>query len=94
MAGTLTTSTSQELSTSGMPVVVYGVTIVSDVANAGLLIMRGGVNGDADPVMALTGTVNDTLVVPWPDIGVMFPNGCYLDMDGHVVSATITFKRV
>ena len=93
MPGSITTSTSQELSTSGMPVAVYGVTIVSD-GTPGLLIMRNGINADADVLLTFTGVANSSFDIPWPDIGAVFPNGCYLDIDGHVTSVTVSFERI
>lgn len=82
-----------ELSTSGMPVVLYSVSINSN-GSAGLVILRNGTSAGADVLLSLTGVANEGISVPLNEDGLMFPNGCYMDIDGNVESVTISFERI
>lgn len=82
-----------ELSTSGMPVVLYDVSINSN-ESAGLVILRNGTSADADVLLSFTGTASEGISIPLNEDGVMFPNGCYVDIDGNVESVTISFQRI
>jgi hypothetical protein len=68
--------------TSGKPHVVYGVNIISD-GTAGVVNLRNGAAVGADIVIALTGTANKGVWFNFED-GLMFPAGCYCDVDAHV----------
>lgn len=81
------------LGTSGTPVAVYGVNIISD-GTAGVVILRDGTAGSGDVRISLTGTASKGVYIDIPG-GIVFPTGCYVDIDAHVTpSCTVVFEQL
>lgn len=91
--GTKTVSADAELSTSGQPVVVFSVSIVSGAGGDGQVILRNGTDGSGTALLPLAGTQSQTVTIPLGDKGLMFPNGCFIDLDANVTQVTVTYER-
>lgn len=81
------------LDTSGQAVAVYGINIISD-GTAGDVNLRSGTAVTGDIIMTLTGTASTGVYIDL-GAGVVFPTGCYVDIDAHVTpSCTLVYERI
>jgi len=82
------------ITTAGTPVAVYGVNITSD-GTAGAVLLRNGSTVSGTLIMTLLGTASKTVHVNFGGVGVVFPDGCFVDVDAHVTpSCTVIYERV
>lgn len=81
------------LGTSGAASIVYGVNIISD-GTAGVVILRNGTTVSGTAVLTLTGTASKGVYFDFA-AGVVFPDGCFVDIDVHVTpSCTIIYEQI
>ncbi len=74
---------------SGVPVVVYGVNIVSGAGGFGRLILRNGTTTGGTAVITIDGTASKGTLFDFGGAGVVFPAGCFADMDANVTTFTV-----
>ena len=94
MAGYKHVTADGEVSTSGQPVVIYDVQIVSGAGGAGSVILRNGTDSGGTAILTLTGTVSKGDNFPMGEVGVLFPGGCFLDLDANAAEVTVTYERI
>jgi len=79
---------------AGTPISLFGVNITSD-GTAGVVILRNGSTVSGTAVLTLLGEANKTVHRDFSGTGVVFPNGCFVDIDAHVTpSCTVIFEKV
>ena len=82
------------ITTAGTPVAVYGVNITSD-GTAGSVILRNGKTVAGTVILTFLGTANKTVTVDFGGVGVVFPDGCFVDISANVTpSCTVIYERV
>lgn len=81
------------ISASGVPVIVYGVNMVSG-ATAGVLILRNGTSASATAVIQVNGVISQGVTKTFGKDGVVFPSGCFADLDTNVTQYTVFFEKV
>lgn len=74
---------------SGVPMVVYGVNIVSGAGGFGRVILRNGTTAGGTAVITLDGTASKGTLFDFGGTGVVFPAGCFADLDTNVDAMTI-----
>lgn len=79
---------------SGVPVVVYGVNIVSGAGGAGRVILRNGTSTGGTAVITLDGTASTGTLFHFGGTGIVFPAGCFADMDTNVTSFTVIAEKL
>ena len=85
-----TTATSDSVvGVSGAPTVVYGLNIVSGGGGAGRVILRNGATTGGTAVITLDGTTSKGVQFDFGGNGVVFPAGCFADLDTNVSAMTI-----
>ena len=70
------------IGTAGMPIRVYDVTSISDAVGASIIYLRNG-TADTDVIEIQLDTAAASKCKTWTSpCGILFPNGCYADVDG------------
>lgn len=82
------------LSTSGEPVAVYGVYILSGAGGGGVVNLRTGTAVGGAIIIQEKGTTSQGKAFPYGGKGIVFPSGCYVDVDANVTQVTVTFQRL
>jgi hypothetical protein len=81
------------VNTAGDPVVIYGVTIVS-TGTAGVVLLRNGDTVAGTVILTLNGTVSTDKTIDFGGVGIVFPDGCFVDIDANVTSCTVVYEKV
>lgn len=74
---------------SGKPTRVYSLTWLSDTT-AGYVALRNGTGTDGTIYFYDDGVASKTEIANWTQ-GLLFPSGCYCDVDANVTSAVVEF---
>lgn len=77
---------------SGKPIRVFALNFLSD-GTAGVLILRNGTTASDTVFVTENGVVSSGKTVQYGTVGVLFPSGCFLDVDTHVTGGVISFAR-
>jgi len=76
---------------SGQATRVYNITWLSGTT-AGYVALRNGTGTASDIYFYLDGTASKSKVQNWHN-GLLFPSGCYCDIDANVTSAMLEFSN-
>ena len=81
------------LGTSGSPVVVYGVNMISDTT-AGVVVLRNGTTTGGTLIVSVTGTISTGTYHDFGG-GIVFPAGCFVDITANVTpSCTVVYEKI
>ena len=96
MIGTTTTvnvgSTDAAVGTSGAPCRVFQKTVLSD-GTAGVCLLRNGTSASGAIWVNTTNTINKSVTVNFGEEGILFPGGCFADVDAHCIATLITYRN-
>lgn len=84
-------SGSAAIGTSGKAVTIHGVNFVSGAP--GLVILRNGTSASGTAIINQLGTAGVGTTFTY-EPGIVFPAGCYADIDGNVSQATVWYEKV
>lgn len=92
-AGTqvIASGTDAPLGSSGIAVRVYTVHVISD-GTAGVVSLRNGTSSSATAFVTETGTINTGKTINFGTQGMLFPAGCFVDVDAHCVGGIVTYN--
>lgn len=79
----------QSVGTAGRPIRVFSLSVTSD-GTAGVAILRNGTTTGGTAFTQLDGTISKTVIQNWNE-GLLFPLGCFADVDSHCVQNTVGF---
>lgn len=82
------------VSTSGEPVAVYGIHILSGAGGGGVVILRDGTSTAGTAIITEEGTASQGVTFHFGGVGVVFPSGCFADVDANVTSVSVFYKRL
>lgn len=82
------------LSASGEPVAIYGVHITSGAGGGGVVNLRSGTAVTDTIIIKEQGVASEGKSASYGGLGIVFPSGCYVDVDANVTSVAVTFKRL
>ena len=83
------TTTDAIVGASGKPIRVYDVTMVSG-GTASKVILRNGTTTGGTPQLQIDGVINQQ--VSWSSTnGLLFPDGCFADVDANTVALTVSW---
>lgn len=82
------------LNTSGEPVAIYGVNILSGAGGGGVVNLRSGTAVSGAIVIQEKGTASQGKSFSYGGKGIVFPSGCYVDVDANVTAVAVSFKRL
>lgn len=77
---------------SGSEVIVHGINFTSG-GTAGVVILRNGTSASATAVIQENGIISSSKTQLYKP-GIVFPAGCFVDIDANVSSATIFYEAV
>ncbi len=94
-AGTqaIASGTDAAIGTSGRAVRVFTLHLISD-GTATVSSLRNGTSASATIYVTETGTINTGKTINYGDEGMLFPAGCFLDVDTHATGGIVTFNYV
>lgn len=75
---------------SGKPCRVFSIGVISD-GTAGVCILRNGTTTGGTAVLQIDGTINKMSTPVDFANGLLFPAGCFADVDAHCVGGFISF---
>jgi len=79
---------------AGIPVIVYGINILSSEGGGGLAVLGDGEDSGASAIISIHGSeASIDEYFHLGDRGIFFPNGCYVDIDDNVSSCTVVYRR-
>ena len=81
------------LGASGVPVVVYGMNITSGGGGGGIVILRNGTSTAGTLLIQEHGTTSVAVTKDYNGIGIVFPSGCFVDVDANVSAVTVFYER-
>ncbi len=74
---------------SGQPTRVFGAYLISGAGGGGIVIFRNGTTASATAFLQIDGTASKGTNVLFSDNGVLFPLGCFCDIDANVSSVVV-----
>lgn len=81
------------LGTSGKPTRVFQITSLCD-GTPRAVILRDGTSASATIIWQKTGTANVSVTDQFGEEGLLFPNGCFVDVvAGAGISSAVTFRQ-
>lgn len=92
-AGTqaITSATDAAIGASGVAVRVFALHMISD-GTAGVAILRNGTSASATIYTTETGTISTGKTILYGTQGMLFPAGCFLDVDTHVTGGIVVYS--
>lgn len=79
---------------AGDPIVMYGWIIENDANSAGVCDIYDGSSTGGTKILNDTGVASKGKIFGLNGVGVLFPNGCYVNLDAHVASVTAVYQKV
>lgn len=91
-AGTqaIASGTNAAIGASGVAVRVFTLHLISD-GTATVTSLRNGTSGSATAYATETGTVSTGKTINYGTQGMLFPAGCFLNVDAHCIGGIVTF---
>lgn len=80
--------------TSGDAVAVYGLHIISTGGGGAVINLRNGTSASATSLVKETGTVSTGKTIDFGGVGVVFPSGCFVDVDSNTTSVTVFYEKI
>lgn len=77
---------------SGKPIRVFCLNFVSD-GTAGVVILRNGTSASDTVYVTENGVISSGKTVQYGQTGILFPSGCFMDVDSHVTGGVVSFAR-
>jgi hypothetical protein len=93
-AGTqaIASGTDAAIGTSGVATRVFTVHLISD-GTATVTSLRNGTAASATAFATETGTASTGKTINYGLQGMMFPSGCFLDVDAHCIGGIVTYAQ-
>jgi hypothetical protein len=93
MSGAIhTTGADTVIGSSGKPIRLWAVNILSD-STAGQLVLRNGIVDTAAIYIREVGTASTGKTVVYGEEGILFPNGMFYDQDANILGLTVQFTE-
>lgn len=81
------------VATSGATTRVYSIHIISTGGGAAVVSLRNGTSAGDTAWITETGTVSTGKTIPLGTYGVLFPNGCFVDVDANTASVAVNYQQ-
>lgn len=88
----IVSGTDAAIGTSGKPIRVFAINFLSD-GTAGVFILRNGTSASDTIYVQENGVVSSGKTVQFGQTGILFPAGCFMDIDTHVTNGVVSFAR-
>lgn len=87
-------SSDSVIHSSGTPIAVYGLNLVSGAGGGSKVILRNGTTSAGTAVITYTGVTSEGKSDFFGGVGVVFPSGCFVDTDANIESCTIVYEVI
>lgn len=93
-AGTqaIASGTDAAIGASGTATRVFTLHVISD-GTATVVSLRNGTSASATAFVTETGTVSTGKTINFGTQGMLFPSGCFLDVDTHTTGGIVTYNQ-
>lgn len=88
----IVSGTDAAIGTAGKPIRVFTVNFLSD-GTAGVLILRNGTSASDTVYVTENGVISSGKTVFYGPAGILFPAGCFMDLDTHVTGGVVSFAK-
>lgn len=88
----IVSGTDAVVGTSGKPTRVFSLNFLSD-GTAGILILRNGTSTGGTAFVQENGVVSSGKTVAYGPNGILFPAGCFLDVDAHCTAGVVSYSQ-
>lgn len=89
----IVSGTDAVIGSSGVAVRILTVHLISD-GTATVTNLRNGTSASATIYVTETGTASTGKTINYGTQGMLFPAGCFLDVDAHCVGGIVTYNLV
>lgn len=90
-SGTQLSTQDATVGTSGVAVRIFAMHIISGGV-AGSVSLRNGTSDSATAYVTESGTVGTGTTFHYGTQGILFPAGCFIDLDANTTSVLVTFN--
>lgn len=77
---------------SGVPTRIYSIHIISGGTPA-VVSLKNGTSSSATAWITETGTASTGATFRYGTYGALFPNGCFVDVDGNTTSVLVSYSQ-
>lgn len=88
----LVSGTDAVVGTSGKPTRVFCINFTSD-GTAGVFILRNGTTASGTIFAQENGVVSSGKTVNYGTTGILFPAGCFMDVDSHCTAGVVSYSQ-
>lgn len=86
-------TTDAAIGTSGNAVRVFNIHIITSGITAAVVSLRNGTAAGATAYVTESGTASTGKTIDYGMKGVLFPAGCFCDVDGNTTSVLVAFSQ-
>lgn len=80
------------IGTSGKPTRVFAINFLSG-GTAGVILLKNGTSTGGTAYVREDGVISSGKTVQYGQTGILFPAGCFLDLDANVVSGVVSYSQ-
>lgn len=80
------------IGTSGKPIRVFALSFVSG-GTAGVILLRNGTSTAGTAFVREDGVISSGKTIQYGQTGILFPAGCFLDLDANVSAGVVSFSQ-
>ena len=91
--GTQLVTADAAISAAGVPVRVFSIHILSGGGGAAIVSLRAGGTVGGTINVTETGTVSTGKTFNYGKYGLLFPTGCFCDVDANTTSCAVQFEK-
>lgn len=88
----IVSGTDAAIGVSGKPIRVFAINFVSD-GTAGVVLLRNGTSTGGTAFIREDGVVSSGKTVSYGQTGILFPAGCFCDVDVHVTAGVVSYSQ-
>jgi hypothetical protein len=88
----IVSGTDAAIGTSGKPTRVFAVNFLSG-GTAGVLILRNGTTASGTVFITENGVISSGKTATYGTSGVLFPAGCFMDVDANVTGGVVSYAQ-
>lgn len=81
------------VASAGQAVRVFAIHIISGAGGGAVVSLRSGSTVGGTVWITETGTASTGKTFPYGTQGVLFPSGCFVDVDTNTTSVTVTYNN-
>jgi hypothetical protein len=93
MSGSQLITADGVVGTSGKPIRVYGIHVISGAGGGAVVNLRSGTAVGGTIRLKATGTASQGVTFPYGNEGHLFEEGCYCDVDTNTTSVLVSFQK-